>query len=80
MLKVNTSLTNLNLHSNGIGIEGAAAMGKALEVNASLIYLNLHKNAIGDEGATAIGKALAVNTSLTNLECACLLTNALTIS
>ena len=32
-LKVNTSLTEIDLNNNNIGVEGAKAIGEALKVN-----------------------------------------------
>ena len=54
---VNCTLNVLNLHSNRIGVEGAAALAGALRVNCTLKVLDLYKNTIGDEGATAIAGA-----------------------
>ena len=38
---MNTSLTDINLHYNNIGDEGAKAIGEALKVNTSLTGINL---------------------------------------
>ena len=54
----------LDLHSNKIGPEGAAAIGEALKVNGSLTSLEVGHNRIGPDGAAAIGEALKVNGSL----------------
>ena len=66
-LRVNTSLTSLNLAHNSIGDEGASSLSEALRVNTSLTSLNLAHNSIGDEGASSLSEALRVNTSLTSL-------------
>ena len=66
-LRVNTSLTSLNLSRNSIGDEGANSLSQALRVNTSLTTLNLSYNSIGDEGANFLSQALRVNTSLTSL-------------
>ena len=67
-LKVNTSLTSLNLDGNSIGDEGANSLSEALRVNTSLTSLDLRDNSIGDEGAHSLSEALRVNTSLTSLD------------
>ena len=56
-LKVNASLTMLNLSSTNIGDEGAIGLGEALKVNASLTTLNLSVTNIGDEGISAVQRA-----------------------
>ena len=66
-LSVNSSLTNLDLSTNGIGDSGAASLSQALAVNSSLTNLDLSANSIGDSGAASLSQALAVNSSLTNL-------------
>ena len=65
-LKVNTSLTKLNVYSS-IGDKGATSLSQALALNTSLTTLDLSHNSIGAEGATSLSQALAVNTSLTTL-------------
>ena len=67
-LRVNTSLTSLDLSNNSIGDEGASSLSDALRVNTSLTSLNLPGNSIGDEGASSLSEALRVNTSLTSLD------------
>jgi len=69
-LKVNSSLTELDLHINSIGDEGGKAIAEALKGNSSLTTLYLLSNSIGAEGGKAIAEALTVNSSLTwlNLE------------
>merc|ERR1712217_388073 len=56
-LKVNASLTELDLADNLIGSEGAIAIADALKVNTSLMDLNLIYNKIGREGNAALQKA-----------------------
>ena len=41
-LKVNTSLTKIELYNNNIGDEGAKAIGEALKVNTSLTEIDLY--------------------------------------
>ena len=67
-LRVNTSLTSLNLSHNSIHAERAHSLSEALKVNTSLNSLNLDHNSIGAEGANFLSEALRVNTSLTSLD------------
>ena len=66
-LRVNTSLTFLDLRFNSIANEGAHSLSEALRVNTSLTSLNLSYNLIGDEEAHSLSEALRENTSLTSL-------------
>ncbi|XP_011270487.1 hypothetical protein, variant 1 [Capsaspora owczarzaki ATCC 30864] len=66
-LKVNTTLTKIDLHGNQIGEVGAQAIAEALKVNTTLTKLYLRGNRVGDAGAQAIAEALKVNTTLTKL-------------
>ena len=71
-------LTTLNLSSNHIGPEGAAAVGEALKVNGVLAELDLSDNALcgvkfgrgssyDASGIQALAEALKVNGVLTKL-------------
>ena len=66
-LKVNGSLTHLNLKYNWIDPSGASFLSDALKVNGSLTHLNLSCNGIDPSGASSLSDALKVNGSLTNL-------------
>ena len=66
-LKVNSSLTNLDLRSNRIGASGAQALSDALEINTTLTKLDLSGNVIGATGARFLSKAIKINASLTAL-------------
>ncbi|KAF9570637.1 hypothetical protein EC968_001524 [Mortierella alpina] len=67
-LKVNTTLTILNLTSSSVGINGAQALAEALKTNTTLTTLNLAHNSIGDSAARALAVALQTNSSLTILD------------
>ena len=69
-LRVNTSLSFLNLSRNFIGVRGANSLAQALRVNTSLSSLDLSCNFIGDEGANSLAEALRVNTSVSSLNLA----------
>lgn len=64
---INSTLTELFLNQNEIGLEGAIAIAEAIKVNLSLAYLNLWENKIDDEGAIVIADALKTNITLTSL-------------
>jgi Ran GTPase-activating protein (RanGAP) involved in mRNA processing and transport len=63
-LKVNSTLTSMNLKGNVIGTEGATEIAEVLKVNSILTYMNLKGNDIGMEGEIAIAEALKVNSTL----------------
>ena len=67
-LKVNTSVSSLDLSENSIGAEGANSLSQALRENNFLTSLNLSKNSIGDEGANSLSQALEENDFLTSLD------------
>ncbi|KAL0239611.1 hypothetical protein GEMRC1_009719 [Eukaryota sp. GEM-RC1] len=68
MLKVNTTVTRVNLGHNYIVTEGARALADALKVNSTITSVSLVMNLIKDEGARALANALKVNTSLTSVD------------
>ena len=67
-LRVNKSLTTLDLSSNFISAEGATSLSRALIVNTCLTTLYLSHNSIRAEGDTPLSQALTVNTSPTTFE------------
>ena len=54
----NRVLTNLDLHFNQIGDEGAKAIAEALKVNPVLTKLDLSVNNLGDAGKKAVRDAV----------------------
>ncbi|XP_074621745.1 uncharacterized protein LOC141880193 [Acropora palmata] len=67
-LRVNSSLSSLDLSDNSISDEGVNSLAQALRVNTSLSSLDLSSNSIGDEGANSLAEALRVNKSLSSLD------------
>ncbi|XP_078368369.1 uncharacterized protein LOC144652231 isoform X3 [Oculina patagonica] len=67
-LKINTTLTYLDLRGKQIDENGARSLSEVLKVNATLTYLDVSENNIDCcRGATFIFDALKHNTTLTNL-------------
>ncbi|KAL0242539.1 hypothetical protein GEMRC1_005102 [Eukaryota sp. GEM-RC1] len=67
-LKVNSSVTSVDLSGKSIGDEGATALAEVLKVNSSVTSVDLSYNSIGDEGARVLAEALKVNTSVTTVD------------
>ena len=67
MLKVNNTLTKLDLSVNSFYGQGAIALAEALKINHTLTDLNLTDNCIEGEGGEAIGEMLKVNKGLKKL-------------
>ena len=67
-LKVNRTLTELNLSGNDIGSEGMKSLGDALKTNETLKDLKLVRNGIDDLGARFLGDGLKENSSLSVLD------------
>src|SRR6202042_1944373 len=64
-LRLNNTITNIDLTVNKIGDESAKAIADALKVNNTITDIDLFGNQIGDEGAKAIADALKVNDTIT---------------
>ena len=61
MLKLNQSLTSLDLWENEITAEGMKQLALGLKDNETLRKINLVENSLGDEGAEYLGQVLQVN-------------------
>lgn len=59
-----SSVLNLALDENSLGVRAAAALGRLLVANRTLTSLDLRHNALGDEGAAALAPALETNRTL----------------
>lgn len=64
----NYGLRCLNFAMNGLGLEGAVAMGKALKNNRTLLQLDLSFNRIPEAGAGHIAVGLQTNDTLQGLK------------
>jgi hypothetical protein len=64
-IKKNTTITELDLSNNNIGVEGAKALAKALEKNKTITTLDLSRNNIGDDGFIVLGRACAGKKNIT---------------
>ncbi|KAL0238620.1 hypothetical protein GEMRC1_013093 [Eukaryota sp. GEM-RC1] len=70
VLKVNSTISELNLVGCSIGVEVAVALFNALKVNSTVTLVNLGRNSIGREGAEALAEALKVNSSIQEINLA----------
>ena len=67
VIKVNETVTCLNLPGNGICDAGATSIAEAIKVNKTLTDLNLFGYGISDAGVSSIAEAIKVNKTLTDL-------------
>jgi Ran GTPase-activating protein (RanGAP) involved in mRNA processing and transport len=68
-LKVNSSLTMIDLSSNNIEDEGVAALAESLKENSTLEHLRLWDNKkIGVAGFKALSEMLEINKRITNVD------------
>lgn len=71
-LKLNRTLTNLDIAINKIGVEGGIHLAAALKENTTLTDLNIWYNwQLGSEGCSQIADALKINNSLKHLNISC---------
>jgi hypothetical protein len=67
-LKVNKSITHVDLSVNNAGIQGMSAIAEALKVNKSITHIGLSNNKAGPQGMSAIAEALKVNKSIAYID------------
>ena len=83
MLKVNTTLTEVNVSDNEIGMwedghlynrkqhptpEGPAALADGLAANSSVTQVDVSNNDIGQEGGKSLADCLKTNTTITQVQ------------
>lgn len=68
MLKVNSTLTKLDLSWNSIRLDSAIAIAQSLKFNKALQILQLAYNSFGDYPSQVLGKMLKYNNTLTELD------------
>ncbi|KAL0239612.1 hypothetical protein GEMRC1_009720 [Eukaryota sp. GEM-RC1] len=66
LLKVNTTVTIVNLSRNSIEDEDAKSLAEALKVNTTVLSIDLSWNNIEVEGAKAVAEALKINTTVSS--------------
>ena len=64
MIKVNTTLTTVNLSYNGLSDDGAAALGRYVRLNNTLRHLDVTNNRFSETGARVFSAGLKKNESL----------------
>jgi Ran GTPase-activating protein (RanGAP) involved in mRNA processing and transport len=69
-LRLNTSLTKVDLSYNNIEDDGCSFIAEGIKASGMLVELALSGNLIGDNGATSVAKLLLRNGTLTKLELA----------
>jgi Ran GTPase-activating protein (RanGAP) involved in mRNA processing and transport len=68
VLKVNSTISELDLSSCYFGDVGVAQLAEALKVNSTVTALELFDNGIDDAGAAHLAETLKVNSTLTVLD------------
>jgi Ran GTPase-activating protein (RanGAP) involved in mRNA processing and transport len=63
-LKINRTITRLDLNNNKISNDGTKVLAEALKINTKLETITLYHNNIGDDGAIAIAEALEQHITL----------------
>jgi len=66
-LRLNTTVTSLNLGWNRLREIGGRALAEALRLSCTLASLDLSDNGLGEGGGRALAEALRFNTPLTSL-------------
>jgi hypothetical protein len=66
-LKVNSTITSINLSYNNVDVDGAKALADALKVNSTITSIDLSDNNVGDDGAKALADAIKVNSTITSI-------------
>ena len=68
ILKETTTLQDLDVSSNSLGVGGATAIAEMLTENKTLQQLSVRQYSIGDGGATALAEMLKENRALQHLD------------
>jgi hypothetical protein len=68
-LRLNATLTSLNLGWNHLGEGGGRALAETLRLNTTVTSLNLSDDGLGEGGGQALAEALRLNTKITLLYC-----------
>ncbi|KAL0239384.1 hypothetical protein GEMRC1_009492 [Eukaryota sp. GEM-RC1] len=66
LLKVNTTVTNIDLNGIHVRTECVRALAEVLKVNTTITSIDLSMNSVGDAGDRALAEALKVN-SIVNI-------------
>merc|ERR1711871_1614909 len=67
VLKSNTTITQVAVSSNNLGVEGGKALAECLKSNNTITQVEASNCGMGTAGAKAFGDALRVNKTLQHL-------------
>jgi hypothetical protein len=67
-LKVNSTITSIDLSYNNVGDDGAKALADVLKVNSTTTSIDLSYNNVDVAGAKALADALKVNSAITTID------------
>ena len=67
VMEMNTTLTELDLSCNNIGVDGVSAISRLISTNSALKKLNLSSCGLDDRGAFILSEGIPLNDTLTSL-------------
>jgi Ran GTPase-activating protein (RanGAP) involved in mRNA processing and transport len=67
LLKLDTTLEQLDIANHNIGDKGALSLANLLQHNTTLRFLDISENKIGEEGIIALATAIEHNTTLESI-------------
>jgi len=63
-VRLNTTLTFLDIGGNGLGEGGGRALAETVRLNTTITLFNIGENGLGEGGVRALGEAVRLNTAL----------------
>ena len=67
-MRLNTTLTFLDIGGNGLGEGGGRALAETVRLNTTITLFNIGENGLGEGGVRALGEALRLNTALATVK------------
>ncbi|KAL0248077.1 hypothetical protein GEMRC1_003314 [Eukaryota sp. GEM-RC1] len=67
-LRINSTITSINLQANDMTDDHVLILERALQDNSTLTTIDLSENSIGDAGAVALARLLTVNSVINSID------------